>query len=424
MTQTQAAPAPARRTGATATAPAAPGATPAPARTEDVPRLLNRWQVAAVAACVLFGVLAALWQVLAWQASGRAADDTEQLVRIQDVRSSLFRADALAATTYLEGGLESAEQRAAYDEALGEAVRLVAEAAEAQTADTEALAQLNTALAAYAADVTQAREANRQGHQVGAEHLRTAGAALAADGTLTRPLDALVEANTQRAEDEMDGQNTLPILLTGLAALAALWWLNRQVAQRFHRYVNVGLAVAGVIVLATTLVAAAFSAVVNGRHEEVRDSSFQLAFDEADARSAANAAQAAEARRLIARSSGEGADDAWATAAATVEKEASPETLPAWRRYADVHRQVVEADDSGDWDEAVRLATGAEATEALDSFDEAATEVVDEAGAAATDDLRASRVPAIILAALTLLAGLVASGSAARGIAERRKEYA
>ena len=54
-----------------------------PRRTADVPTLLNRLQVLAVAACVLFGVITAGLQLLAWQANRAAADNTEQLVRVQ-----------------------------------------------------------------------------------------------------------------------------------------------------------------------------------------------------------------------------------------------------------------------------------------------------------------------------------------------------
>ena len=90
----------------------------------DTPRLLNRLQVLAVTACVLFGVVAALLQVLAWQANGRAADNTEQVVRVQEIKSLLLRADALATNSFLVGGLEPAEARAEYDDAIDDVLRL------------------------------------------------------------------------------------------------------------------------------------------------------------------------------------------------------------------------------------------------------------------------------------------------------------
>lgn len=422
MTQTAgaAAPAPAR-----ATAPTSPPARAAAAqreRAENTPRVLNRLQLVAVAACVVFGVLAALWQVLAWQASGRAANETEQLVRVQEIRSSLFRADALASTSYLAGGLEDTDARASYDAVIDRALVLVADAADAQPADREALGQLNTAVSAYADNVTRARAANRLGLQVGAEYLRLAGVALADGGDVARPLAALVAANTERAEDEMDGQNTLPILLTGLAALVVLWWVNRQVARRFRRRYNVGLVLAAAIVLAATIVTAGWSALVNGNHGDVRDGDFQLALDEAEARTAGGQAKAAEARRLIGRSSGEEADQAWQAAADVVVDHASSETLGQWDAYATLHEQLVTSDDEGDWEAAVALATST-AAEAVDTFDAGATEVVTQAGESTADDLRSDRPVTLVLVVLTLLAGLAAWAAAARGIAQRRKEF-
>lgn len=422
MTQTAgaAAPAPTR-----ATAPVSPPARAAVAQrdhAENTPRVLNRLQLVAVAACVVFGVLAALWQVLAWQASGRAANETEQLVRVQEIRSSLFRADALASTSYLAGGLEDTEAQAAYDAAIDRALVLVADAADAQPADRDALGQLNTAISAYADDVTRARAANRLGLQVGAEYLRLAGVALADDGDVARPLAALVAANTERAEDEMDGQNTLPILLTGLAALVVLWWVNRQVARRFRRRYNVGLVLAAAIVLTATIVTAGWSALVNGSHADVRDGDFQLALDEAEARTAGGQAKAAEARRLIGRSSGEDADQAWQAAADVVVDHASSETLGQWDAYASLHEQLVTSDNEGDWEAAVALATST-AAEAVDAFDTGATEVVTRAGESTADDLRSDRPVTLVLVVLTLLAALAAWAAAARGIAQRRKEF-
>lgn len=402
--------------------PAVPAPAAPPARTEDVPGLLNRWQVVAVAACVLLGVVAALWQVLAWQASGRAADDSEQLVRIQEIRSSLFRADALASTAYLVGGLESPESRASYDEAVDRALVLVADAAEAQPADREALGRLNTAISAYADLVTQARAANRQGDQVGAEYLRLAGAMLLEGGDLDRPLGALVGANTGRAQGAMGGQNTVPLLLTGLVALGVIVWVNQQVARRFRRRLNVGLVIAAGLVLVATLISAGFSAFVNGRHQDIRGSTFQLAFDESEARAAGGQAKAAEARRLIARASGEGADDAWQAVAATAADRSSSDTRPLWDSYADVHQQVVAADDGGDWAGAVALATS-EGSAAIDAFDAASAGVVADAGEATTDDLRSDRPITLALVVLTLLAGLAAWGAAAWGLAQRRREF-
>jgi hypothetical protein len=414
----------------------AAGATPAPlpqhARrpaptplTEDVPRLLTQWQAIAVTACVLFGILGATFQLLAWQATGRAADNTEQLVRVQQIQSSLFRADALATNAFLTGGLEQAEQREEYDAAIDEALRGIADAADAQPADRDVLAELNTTVAAYVAGITQARDNNRQGFPIGAQYLREAGATLRADAVPI--LQALVAANTERAEDEMDGQNTLPLLLVGLAALLALWWVNRQLARRFRRRFNLGLLLAGVAILLVTLVAAAASANKSGDNDELRAGSLRRAIAESSARTAANDAKAKESGRLIARGTGSATEPEWVAQADIVEETASRETLPLWQDYAALHEEVVAEDDEGNWNAAVALATSTEpgsSSAALTAFDQASQGVVESAATASTASLRSGGVLAILLTILTLLVGLGAAGAATWGVNQRRKEYA
>src|SRR3954466_16350026 len=127
MSQTQAAPPPAVTATPTPAQPGMPAPITRTPRTEDVPRLLNRWQVVAVLACLLFAALTAGLQVLSWHANRAAADNTEQLVRVQNIQSTLFRADALATTAFLTGGLEPAEQRAAYDDAIETITRQITE---------------------------------------------------------------------------------------------------------------------------------------------------------------------------------------------------------------------------------------------------------------------------------------------------------
>lgn len=393
--------------------------------TEDVPRLLTQWQAIAVTVCVLFGILGAMFQLLAWQATGRAADNTEQLVRVQQIQSSLFRADALATNAFLTGGLEQAEQREEYDAAIDEVLRGIADAAEAQPADRAVLADLNTAVSAYVAGITQARDNNRQGFPIGAQYLRQAGSTLRSEAVPM--LDALVAANTSRAEDEMDGQNTLPLFLVGVAALVVLWWVNRQLARRFRRRFNVGLVVAGLAIALVTLIGVVASANKSGDNDDLRAGSLDLAINESSARTAANDAKAAESARLIARGSGATTEPTWEAHAADVESSASGETLPLWASYAALHADVVAADDEGDWNAAVDLATSTEpgsSSEALTQFDQASQSVVQEAATTTTDSLRSGGVLAVLLTILTLVAGLAAAGAATWGVAQRRKEYA
>lgn len=425
MTQAQAAPAP-----SAAPAPVAsrtPTPTPAHAgspKPEDVPSLLNRWQAIAVTVCIIFGALAAVLQFLGWQANGRAADNTEQLVRVQQIQSTLVRADALATNAFLRGGLEPVEQRAEYDAAVDQVVRQIADAAEAQPADRQALSDLSAAVVVYATEIAQARANNRQGFPVGASYLRDAGDSLRADAGPI--LEALVAANAQRAEDEMDGHSPLLLLLAGAVSVVILWWVNRQLARRFRRRFNVGIAAAAVGIAAVTLVAMIFALDQDGDNEEILDGSYRLAVSESSARTAANNAKSFESLRLIARGSGDTFEEPWIDQAATVDGSVSRLTSDLWLAYVDQHAAIVELDTVGDWDEAVALATSpapTASTATFNAFDQASQQVIETAGAETTESLRSGGFGAVLLLVVTLLVGLAAAAASTWGVNQRRREY-
>jgi hypothetical protein len=404
-------------------APVAPPPERQVARVEDVPGLLSRWQLFAVLACLVFAALTAGIQALSWHANRAAADNTEQLVRVQNIQSTLFRADALATTAFLTGGLEPPEQRAAYDEAIETITRQIAEAAEAQPADRDALAALNTAVNDYNATIAQARANNRQGFPVGAEYLRTASTGLrdtAAEGSAIPIAQALVAANAERAENELGAQHPFLILLPGLLALGVLYWVNRQIARRFKRRINVGIAAAFLTVGILTVVGFFVAAVQASNNSDLRAGSYDASYRESTARTAGNDAKANESLRLISRGSGQVYEDRWISASEVVDENASDETGALWADYVDVHDEVVALDKGGRYDEAVALSTS-DSTHEL--FDERSKEIVASAGAATTEELRNGNTGILVLGIVTLLAGIAAAGLAVWGIGQRRKEY-
>jgi hypothetical protein len=417
MTQTQAPP---------ATVVTPPAKT---ARTDDVPKLLNRWQVLAVLACLVFAALTAGMQALAWHANRAAADNTEQLVRVQNIQSTLFRADALATTAFLTGGLEPPEQRAAYDEAIETVTRQITEAAEAQPADREALADLSAAVTDYNATIAQARANNRQGFPVGAEYLRTASTGLrdtSVEGSAIPIAKALVAANAERAEDELGAQHPFLILLPGLVALGLLFWVNRRLAQRFRRRINLGVAAAALTVAALTVVAVVVAVVQAGNNNDLEGGSYRASYRESTARTAANDAKANESLRLISRGSGQVYEDRWNAASEVVLTNASNGTVPLYQDYAAVHEQIVDLDEGGRYDAAVRLSTTTDAegsTAKLDAFDARSQEIITASGAETTDALRSGNTGILVLAIVTLLLGIAAAGMAVWGIGLRRREY-
>ena len=120
---------------------------------------------------------------------------TEQLVRVQNIKVHMLRADALATNAFLVGGLEAPEVREKYTESLTAASRTIAEAAEAQPLDGAVLAELNQVLIDYAEGMAQARATNRQGLPVGAGYLRASSAELRDRGVTL--VDALYEAKVR-----------------------------------------------------------------------------------------------------------------------------------------------------------------------------------------------------------------------------------
>lgn len=419
----QAAPPPA----AAAPAPPATVANPAASSrfSENVPQLLNRLQALAVAACLLFGLAATVVQVLSMQANGRAADNTEQVVRVQQIQSLLLRADAIATNSYLNDGLEPTEARAEYDDAIATTLRLITDAARAQPADRAVLSDLNTAVSRYTTAVAQARDYNRQQLPIGIAYLNSADAGLRADAL---PItQALVDTNSERAVDEMGGQHPVWLLGIGVLALVVLWFVNRQLARRFHRRVNVGIATSAVVVAALTVVCAAHASLKNGDNEDLRDGAYTAAVDEAKARTAANDAKAQESLGLVNRGSGSTVyEPKWEAQAAIVEANASPNTLALWGGYVAGHEVIRAADDSGDWPSAVQLATAigeGTATDVLNRVDASAQDVIDSASAEAVDGFSKGGLLAVLLVVLTILGALAGAVTATRGIDLRRREY-
>lgn len=425
----QPAPAPAPAAGAQQPAAAAPVVIPAPQpggrSVVDTPALLNRWQLIGTSIAIVFGLVCALLQFLAWQSDGRAADDAEQLIRIRSVESNLLHADALATNAFLVGGLEDPAQREEYDDAIEAVFTDITDAANAQPADRAALAALIVEINDYTDAVAQARVNNRQGFPVGAEYLSGASAALRADAMPI--LASLADANTGRTEDAMAGQHPVWLLLLGILALVGLWWLNRNLARTFRRRINVGLAVAAVIVLVVTLVAVAAAYRGDSQNDSLLDEELDVATGEAIARTAANDAKALESLRLIKRGSGETYEAPWREAAAVVDENASDETDDHWDDYAAGHKRIADLDDKDRWFNAVEQATSQDKgspSSYFEAFDNASERVVDDNGAETTDALRAGRGLALVGSAITLLLGIVAAVAIARGIGARRREYA
>ncbi len=225
----------------------------------------------------------------------------------------------------------------------------------------------------------------------------------------------------------MAGQHPFWLLLIGLLAGAVLIWLSMLLAHRFRRYLNVGIAIAMVIVVVSQLVASIAAWRGDNQNDGLLDNELQTAVDQAAARTAGNDAKAYESLRLIKRGSKATNEPKWEAAAKIVDDKADPAALDLWDKYADGHDQIASLDDDDLWFKArdSRSSSSPDGTTAnFNAFDDATRKAAAENGATTTDDLRAGRGIALVGSLLTLLLGLAASVAVARGVSARRKEYA
>jgi hypothetical protein len=414
----------------------APGAVPVPQRGgRDTPSRMRLVSAALVVVGLLVGLAAGQSFFAADRALGRASDNAAQLVRLQEIQVSLVRADADATNAFLVGGLEPVEQRQDYDQAVARASELVAYAARAQAADGDALAALNAAIQDYVATIQLARANNRQAFPVGAQYLKNASSGLR---EVALPLlGALEEANRARAEAEFSTARlswvagvTAAVLGLGGVAVASVW-----LARRTHRYLNVPVVGAAVVILVVLVASAVVLGSVAGTVGRVQDGSYAASRALSDARTAAFDAKSNESLTLISRGSGAAFEEAWAASADTTSSrlsdavdlgDVSADLQASWSSYADLHVQIRTLDDAGSWDEAVAAATSREdgsANAAFTSFDvSSGQELADESDATSTA-LRGAGSGLAVGAWLAIVAGLLAAVLAWRGLSERIEEY-
>jgi hypothetical protein len=404
-------------------------AQPSTERQMQTPQQLRLLSLGVVVVGVIIGLVGALtFAYLAFSLS-RAKADTAQLIRVQKIQSNLLSADATATNAFLVGGLEPPAQRAAYEQAISSTSSLIAEAAQAQPADGEALSALNQQVVSYVGMIEQARANNRQGLPVGAQYLRNASAQLRSDALPI--VDNLVGANATRAADEMHAGAGVLILVLALIGLAGVIVGQIWLARRFKRRINVGMLASAIVLLVIVIGSLIAVLQLRGALKEISTGSLAAVNAVADARIDANNAKSNESLTLIARGSGQAFEAAWKSSSDAVIGSLArltdkPELASQWQAYTDVHRQIRELDDGGQWDEAVARATGSGRTSsntAFGTFDGNLAGYLDGVSQNASSSLAAEQPIMIVAAILVLIAGLGAALLGRWGVAERLKEY-
>ncbi|HMO11417.1 MAG TPA: hypothetical protein PKB06_07945, partial [Actinotalea sp.] len=282
-------------------------------------------------------------------------------------------------------------------------------------------------------DVEVARANNRQGLPVGAQYLRNASSGLRE--VAVPQLAALIDTNGARVESEIATARSATWLLvsalTGLAVLVlAMMWL----AQRTHRDLNLPMALAGVLLLGYLVLATAATSDVATTARDTRNDAFTAAQRLAEARIAAFDAKANESLTLIARGSGAAFEEAWQESSATTVAALGSGTVDrragslgeAWQAYAELHADLRAADDGGDWEGAVALATArgeGTANAAFARFDEESLTALETASRQTTDALDRARGPLLPYGLAGAAVGLAVAALCWRGIGRRIEEY-
>jgi hypothetical protein len=306
------------------------------------------------------------------------------LVRAQAIYSALAHADATATNTFLRGGLEPNDQRQTYLADLRSASHQLTVATR-EIGDSGAAARaatiLNSDLPLYAGTVETARANNRQNLPVGAAYLRQASTLM--QRQLLPAADRLYGIEARQLEHEYlsagSGSDVAVVVVVMLAALGLLVATQLFLVRRTNRIFNIPLVAASVLVVILSAALITSFLVEQHRLEAARHPASDLVGELSSARVLALRAESDDSLTLVARGSGgqyradfdatvrrlggrSGMSGALGAATALTSSSDMSSVLAqarsGYRGYLDVHGQIVQLQDSGQFDEAVSRATG------------------------------------------------------------------
>ncbi|HUQ59866.1 hypothetical protein [Lentzea sp.] len=343
----------------------------------------------------------------------------------QEVYRSLQDADATAASAFLSGGLEPPQLRERYE-------KDIAQAQAALSVATASSPELTTTLAAqlpvYTGLIETARSNNRQGFPVGAAYLREASGLMRTQ--LLPAAQELYRAETDRVARAQDEAN-FPVapVLVALAFVIALVLAQRYLTRKTNRLLNVGLLVAtGAAALSLLWVTTVSVLVMN----DVADS--RTASAKADvlarARIATLTARGEETLTLVARGAGQTYEKNFVEVSRRLEglleqarrlddTEAVAAASEHFRQWQQVHQRIREADDAGQYSDAVKLID----TPSFDSLDQALVRAIGAARQDFSDEVAVARTSLAGTVVGVLVLALISAAGSTMGLWQRLKEY-
>lgn len=366
------------------------------------PRSLRRYQLVAAVAVLILGLLAVAQLTQLRTALSAAPALGIQHVRLGEVSAAVSAAGNRAAADALAGSgtLQSAGS-------IATAAGLLVSVAAAEPSQAEAISAINADLVGYG------------------QLLATGDfdkAELLADGSIQPALDKLSQQLSAQAVPDSWWTSPLAAIGLGVLVLAALVWISYQVAQRSHRVLNLGLAVAIVAVVAISGLAAGGTPVSAGAQQggrSVVDASAQLTSAQLQADAATRTLL--DAARL--KKWDKTAQEAFAK---TDQQAADGFTEELATRYAALQgarKPVTAALAAGDWATAANLLTRDDSLAgASTSLTDDITEQRAALGASTTTDSAADALLLLFEAGCAILA-LTGALLAVRGLQTRIEEY-
>ncbi|GAB4587012.1 hypothetical protein [Nocardia sp. IFM 10818] len=361
--------------------------------------------------------------------------NTEPLANAsQRLYVALSSADAAASSAFLSGGIESADVRSRYRQALADAAAALAEATTgASDQETRVVvARISAELPTYTGLVESARANNRQGLPVGSAYLRQASDLM--QNSLLRDAELLEQNRLAHLHAEQDGIASLPWLSVTLliAVLLACALGSLMLLRRTNRRVNLGVAAAAgaavLLLLWIGVATIAASTAIDGGPQGATARFETLV----KVRILAQQARTEETMLLVTRGDLDESEGRFATRSTELRDHLLSvvgSDAPATQAYAswqDGHREQIEAYRGNDYRGAVDQAIGTGVDDTATRFaalDVALRDELARTRAELRDDVDAAGDALMLspLVALVLLVG--AAGAVGVGVWPRLKEF-
>jgi hypothetical protein len=327
------------------------------------PGVVGLVAIAVAAICVIAGL------VCGGQLDSRIAKDDEVLDRsepfayaAQNLYAALSATDAAAASAFL-AGQETGAMRGRYQQALADAAAALTDVT-AGTTNAEVrgeAANVSAQLSAYTGLVEAARANSRQGFPVGSAYLGEASSLM--QKKMLPAAEEIFTDNLATVDDDQRAVGSLPLVGLALLALAlgAIVFGSLLVYRRTNRQFNVGLVVAGALVLVVAVWMVVATQLAAGAIAESRTKGTAKLEQLAKARILAQQARTDETLLLVTRgdvgTSEKSFNERTAQLNDVLAKESSKASGPA-ADWTASHRKQVAAYKVGDYAGAVDQAIG------------------------------------------------------------------